>query len=163
MKTELTTTQLKRHQARCSMDGRGLELGNLQSSQSRRLMERVAREEGDVFVVDRVKLSQLLHVALGRLDVPHCWTFKIMLSLCHKTLTQTSLEINKKLQLRLWCLLMHLVSDGSYTLVHDENLSKPKLCLKINLATASSLDPSPPRMPSESLRVLGHVRTHSGR
>ena len=63
------------------MDGRGLELGNLQSSQRRRLMEGVAREEGDVFVVDRVKLSQLLHVALGRLDVPHCWTFTIGLTL----------------------------------------------------------------------------------
>ena len=33
-------------------------------------MERVPCEEGDVFVVDGVKLTQLLHVALGCLNVP---------------------------------------------------------------------------------------------
>ena len=63
-------TQLKRHKAGRSMNRRGLELGDLQSSKSCCLVEGVPREKGDVLVVNCVEFAQLLHVALRRLDVP---------------------------------------------------------------------------------------------
>ena len=51
------------------MNGGDFKLGNDQSGQFGGPLKGVGRKEGDVFVVGRVELSQLVHVALGRLDV----------------------------------------------------------------------------------------------